>query len=244
MGPTTPLAPSRAWGCMPRSWAASRATTWVERLVSELAADGVDLALVVRTDDPTTIAHATLDETGVARYRFVVEGTASPALDRPSGAPGARSRAVGGARRHPRTGVRAGRIEPGGTGGRHTAGTLVMLDPNARPSAIPDPDAWRARIGRIARRADVIRASTDDLAVLSPGREPLAAAAALVADGAGVVIVTDGAGAVRVLGAGADPLVVAVPRGPDRRHGGGRGRVRGRLPGLVDGARPRPRCVA
>jgi fructokinase len=92
-------------------------------------------------------------------------------------------------------------------------GTLVMLDPNARPSATPDADAWRARIRRIARRADIVRASTDDLAFLDPGRAPLDAATVLLADGAGLVIVTDGAGPTRVLGPGADPLVVPVPLG-------------------------------
>jgi len=35
-----------------------------ERLMSELVADGVDLSLVIRTDAPTTVAHATLDARG------------------------------------------------------------------------------------------------------------------------------------------------------------------------------------
>jgi fructokinase len=85
-----------------------------------------------------------------------------------------------------------------------------MLDPNARPSAIPDPGAWRARIGRIACRAQVIRVSTDDLAVIAPGADPLDAARALGGDAA-VVLVSDGPRPVRVLMAGSEPFELPVP---------------------------------
>ncbi len=54
--------------------------------------------------------------------------------------------------------------------------TLLMLDPNARPLAIPDLDIWRDRMERIAARADIIRVTTDDIAVLFPGRDPIDAA--------------------------------------------------------------------
>jgi fructokinase len=181
-----------------------------ERLLGELAADGVDLSLVVRTDAPTTIAHATLDATGAASYRFQIEGTAAPALDA-----AAALRALG---THPSV-IHVGTLglvfEPSGSSleelvERASPGTLVMLDPNARPSAIPDLDAWRARIRRIARRADVIRVSTDDLAVIAPGADPLDAARALGGDTA-VVLVSDGPRPVRVLTPGADPFELPVP---------------------------------
>ena len=47
-----------------------------------------------------------------------------------------------------------------------------MLDPNCRPSATPDPAAFRARIDRIASRADVVKVSDDDLRFLAPDAEP------------------------------------------------------------------------
>jgi fructokinase len=184
------------------------------RLMQELMGDGVDLTLVVRTDAPTTVAHATLDAGGAASYRFEVEGTAAPALE---GSDALR------ALDPPPSAIHVGTLglvfEPVGSSLEalvHATPreTLVMLDPNARPSAMPDVDTWRARIARIARRADLIRASADDLAAMAPGVEPLAAAASLAADGTRVVIVTDGAGPVRVLGSGGDPLIVPVPAGP------------------------------
>jgi fructokinase len=185
-----------------------------ERLVGELAADGVDLGLVVRTDAPSTIAHAMLDASGAASYRFESEGTAAPALDRSSAL-----RALDASPSAVHVGTLGLVFEPVGTSLESLAaatppGTLVMLDPNARPSATPDADAWRARIRVIARRADIVRASTDDLAFLDPGRAPLDAAVVLLSDGAGLVIVTDGGGPIQVLGPGRDPLVVPVPLGP------------------------------
>ena len=43
-----------------------------------LTADGVALDALVRTDDPTTLALAELDDEGVARYRFYDEGRRRP----------------------------------------------------------------------------------------------------------------------------------------------------------------------
>lgn len=181
-----------------------------DRLMHELAADGVDLSLVVRTDDPTTIAHATLDPAGAASYRFEIEGTAAPSL--------ARDVALRALDARPSV-IHVGTLglvfEPSGSSleelvGQAAPETLVMLDPNARPSAIPDLEAWRGRIRRIARRADVIRASVDDLAVLAPGCAVLDAARDLGLDGA-VVLVSDGPRAVRVLMPGAEPFELPVP---------------------------------
>jgi len=42
----------------------------------------------------------------------------------------------------------------------------VMVDLNIRPLAVPDPEAYRARIGRLLPRTDVVKASDDDLAWL------------------------------------------------------------------------------
>ncbi len=181
-----------------------------ERLIGELAADDVDLSLVVRTNAPTTIAHATLDATGAASYRFEIEGTAAPVLER-----AAALRALEADPSVIHVGTLGLVFEPSGSSieqlvERASPGTLVMLDPNARPSAIPDLDAWRARIRRVARRAQVIRVSTDDLAAIAPGTDPLDAARALGGDMA-VVLVSDGPRPVRVLMPGAEPFELPVP---------------------------------
>src|SRR4029453_18974134 len=51
--------------------------TTLERM---LAAAGVPLDTVVRTDEPTTLALAEIDETGSARYRFYERATSAPGL--------------------------------------------------------------------------------------------------------------------------------------------------------------------
>jgi fructokinase len=71
-------------------------------------------------------------------------------------------------------------------------GVLVMLDPNCRPAAVTDQAGYQARIQRIAARANVIKASTEDLGYLYPGTPPAQAAAILLAAGPALVLVTDG----------------------------------------------------
>ena len=89
--------------------------------------------------------------------------------------------------------------------------TLLMIDPNARPTAIPDMAGWRARMARLIARASIVRVTTDDLEVIQPGRDPLAAAADLLALGPAVVLVTDGDRSVHVLGRSGVSLEVPVP---------------------------------
>jgi fructokinase len=139
-------------GCLSRDRAG-------EGLLRDLVTDGVATDLVTRTDAPTTIAHATLDAHGTASYRFDIEGTAAPALD------GAEAlRALDRAPSAIHVGTLGLVFRPIADSlealvAAAPEDVLVMLDPNARPSAIADPLAWRTRLGRLAKRADVIRAS-------------------------------------------------------------------------------------
>ena len=87
---------------------------------------------------------------------------------------------------------------------------LVMLDPNCRPGAIADRAAYLGRIGRIAARADVVKASVEDLAYLYPGSPPAEAAESLLAAGPALVLVTDGPRPARAFLPGA-VLTVEVP---------------------------------
>ncbi len=89
--------------------------------------------------------------------------------------------------------------------------TLVVLDPNCRPSAVRDHDAYRSRVRRLCARADIVKVSTEDVAYLYPGQDPLGGARALADLGAGCVVVTDGPAAVRALVGGS---VIAVPVAP------------------------------
>lgn len=156
------------------------------RLEAALGADGVSLDLVQRTDLPTTQALAELDARGEARYRFTVDGTSAPALDGPtlrtSLPRDIAAVHVGtlGLVFEPIAGVLEALVA-----GLHDD-VLLMVDPNCRPSAITDPDAFRARMARILARADVVKVSSADQAYLG------------VAVEAPVVVLTDGGGPVAV----------------------------------------------
>ena len=77
--------------------------------------------------------------------------------------------------------------------------TLVVLDPNCRPSAVQDPNGYRARVTRLCARADVVKVSTEDLAYLFPDLTETEGSRRILHDGARCVIVTRGAEPVSVL---------------------------------------------
>ncbi len=109
-------------------------------------------------------------------------------------------------------------MEPAGTSIEGLAvdapgNVMVMLDPNCRPGAIGSRQAYLDRIGRILRRADVVKVSTEDLAYLFPGQDAGLAAADLLGRGAACVLVTDGAAPVRACTA-AKQIEVDVPAAP------------------------------
>jgi fructokinase len=181
-------------------------------LHGRLTAEGVALGLPGPSARPSTLAVATLDEAGVAGYAFYLDGTA---------AAGVSEQELRAALPQPLTAVHVGTLgllmEPIGAATERlvTAGLpgdpLVFLDPNCRPGAVPDAAAYRARLGRIARHADIVKASTEDLAYLYPQTAAEAAAGALLDDGARLVLVTDGPRPARAFLSGAGLSGAGLP---------------------------------
>jgi fructokinase len=69
---------------------------------------------------------------------------------------------------------------------------VIMLDPNIRPGFIPDPEAHKGRIRRMAAMSDIVKLSDEDLRWFS-GAEDIETAAANWLDlGAKIVVVTRG----------------------------------------------------
>jgi len=177
-----------------------------------LAADGVGLQCVVRTADPTTLAHATLDPAGTATYVFDTAGTAAAGLEAAIALgllpPRVAALHAGtlGLVLEPLAGAVEAVVE------RVAAtGALVLVDPNVRPAAITDPAAFRVRLARVVGHADVVKVSDEDLAWLHPGRPPVASARALLALGPRVVLLTRGAGGATILTPRGDAPVAAAP---------------------------------
>jgi fructokinase len=169
-------------------------------LQASLDQDGVRLSVPGLVEAPTTLAVVEVDSEGAAHYGFYLSGTASCDL---------RFGQLAAALPSEVTALHAGSLalamEPVADGiERLIAGTLppetlVMVDPNCRPQAIIDHPAYRARLNRIFRRADVVKASREDLAYLYPDAPAQAAAARLLDLGPQLILVTDGPRPARAL---------------------------------------------
>ena len=163
------------------------------QLAAGLASSGVSDALLQRTERPTTLAVAELNERGAATYRFYTEGTSAPHL-MPGVLPPDVSLFV--------TGGLGLVLDPMATAIESVVlgcrpHVLVLVDVNCRPTIIDDRPGYVARMQRVLARADVVKVSDEDLAYLAPGRDPIEAARALPAR---VALVTRGAAGAVVVG--------------------------------------------
>jgi fructokinase len=176
-------------------------------LAAQLAADGVSTAFVPRTDLPTTLAAAELDERGAATYRFYFEGTSAPSLTGVPGDPLASVLFTGG------LGLV---LEPMAAAAEALVAAApdtcaVMIDVNCRPRIVPSREPYIARVERVLRRADVVKVSDEDLAYLFPDLAALDAARAVLALGPKAVLLTAGGGSVHLIARDGE-AEVPVPR--------------------------------
>ena len=165
-----------------------------QRLERVLGEDGVSLEAVVRTDDPTTLALAELGDGGsVARYRFYSQGTSAPGLTSEAALSALPDKVatlfVGtlGLVLEPMASAYEAVVDRlSGTG------TLVAVDPNCRPGSSRTSRPTAARLQWVLERAHLVKVSEEDIAFLDPGRDPIAATRALLADGPVVGLLTRG----------------------------------------------------
>lgn len=175
-----------------------------------LEASRVDLAAAIRTDEPATLAIATLAADGGASYEFYVDGTAdwqwtaaeldatltadAPTAGRDTArvsdsAPAQQPVAI-------HTGSLALAIQPGAREIesfllRSRDSATISIDPNVRLSIVP-VDTYRQRIEHWAALADLMKFSDEDLTAIWPDRTPAEAARVLHGHGTRLVVVTRG----------------------------------------------------
>ncbi|MFI2103998.1 carbohydrate kinase [Isoptericola sp. NPDC019693] len=187
-----------------------RLATWLGRdargddVRSWLAESRVALAPGSDGAARTSVAQATLDETGAATYEFDLEWQ----VPADAGAT-AETLAV-------HTGSIAAMLPPGDADVRGLvevarATSTVTYDPNARPAIMGDADVVRPRVEEIVALSDVVKVSDEDLAWLYPERDPLDVARAWQGTGPALVVVTfGGEGATGITSAG--EVTVTAPR--------------------------------
>jgi fructokinase len=176
-------------------------------LLQLLRDDGVDTSMVLRTDRPTTVAHAELDDGGVPVWRFDIEGTSSPEVTTIEMPPDTELLFTGGL---------ALVLEPMASTvdafvPAVDPATLVMVDLNCRPAVIGDRGRYVQRVDHVVARADVVKASDEDLAFLHPDLDPLDAARAVRDAGSGTVLVTAGDRPTTIVGRDGERTVAVRP---------------------------------
>jgi fructokinase len=165
------------------------------RIVDYVEASGVRLVPGSTTADRTPTALARLDESGAANYVFDIAWELA-------GTPEAAPPVVA------HTGSIAAYLDPGCLAtaallDAYRPSATITFDPNVRPALITDREQAIGRIERLVERADVVKASDEDLRWIAPDLDPERVAETWLASGPSIVAVTMGEqGAFAVCAAG------------------------------------------
>jgi fructokinase len=173
------------------------------RIVDYVEASGVQLVSGSIDAKRTPTAVARLDASGAATYVFDIEWALS-------GTPEVAPPLV------VHTGSIAGFLDPGCLAtaallDTYRPSATITYDPNVRPALSSDHEQTRTRIERLVERADVVKASDEDLQWIDPRHEPERLAETWLGLGPAIVAVTmGGQGAFAMCAAG----TVRVPAPP------------------------------
>ncbi|MEU6269972.1 carbohydrate kinase family protein [Saccharopolyspora shandongensis] len=167
-----------------------------DKLLERLRSSDVDVDLVQRGPEPTTLAVVGLAEDGSARYSFHTEGTATRFVeDRPL--PEQATALC--------LGTLGMVLEPGASVYEEVLfreaarGRFIALDPNIRADLIADADAYRARFASWLPSVGLLKVSDDDAEWLAGGGDVLAAAHEWQRGGPAAVVLTRGADGLTVV---------------------------------------------
>ncbi len=162
-----------------------------QRFKAALEADGVDLSYMAFSDaqSPTALVEEGTAESG-PRYVFTIAGTA---FDTPPALPKQWPDDL----RHIHAGSFSTLVPP------MSAAVLEAMqqakghrttsyDPNIRPMITPDKDKARADVERLAARADIVKASEEDMEWLYPDLSPREAMQAWLTKGPTLAVLTRG----------------------------------------------------
>jgi fructokinase len=163
-----------------------------DTLVDRLREAAVDTSLVIRRDEPTTLAFVQRSASGDARYAFYSENAADRSLeerDLPARLPASARFLVAGSI--------SLALEPAAStieafARRAASQALLSLDPNLRPSLAQDRASYQGRLERMIALSAIVKASEEDLEWLFPGLGADAAAERLLGMGPELIAITRG----------------------------------------------------
>lgn len=195
-------------------------------VADHLTGNGVRLAPGVRDDAPTSTSTARLGDDGAATYTFRLTWDL-PGLAVPDDTVCAHAGSI------------AAFLPPGAARVRALLDAAapyatISYDPNCRPALQGTPGQARPQVESLVARADVVRASTDDLAWLYSGCDPVDVARQWLGLGPGLVVVTYGADGAHGVTAEADVHVPAPPSTAVDTVGAGDSFTSALLSGLSD----------
>jgi fructokinase len=173
-----------------------------QRIHRSLEDDSIILALPAPVNAPTTLAIAQIAHDGSATYRFLLDATSMAAVE-----PAAALAAIPSTCDFLHVGSIGLAVEPFAHAAVAVVESspetrLVMVDPNFRPAISGMSPLFRQSWDSILPRADILKASTEDLEFMYPGRAPLDSARALHEEFDLAALVTDGNGDVWVISSG------------------------------------------
>ena len=145
--------------------------------------------------EATSVAIATLDESGAATYTFDLDWQVPVGATLPDDVVVVHSSTIGAA------------LEPGGSAvlailTEARARATVTYDPNIRPALLGSADVARPLVERLVKLADVVKVSDEDISWLEPRVALIEIAARWATAGPGLVVVTRGAAGVLAMTSG------------------------------------------
>ncbi|MFV9652948.1 carbohydrate kinase family protein [Pseudomonas citrulli] len=141
------------------------------RLLHVLRDEGVSERFLVEFAAPTTLSMVAVGADGSPQYNFRGEGCADRLLEV------AHLPVLGDEVRGLHVGSFSLVVQPIGDTllnlvKRESGKRLISLDPNVRLNPQPDIQLWRDRVAELAKHADLIKVSDEDLHLLYPGQSP------------------------------------------------------------------------
>lgn len=152
----------------------------------------------------TSVAIATLNDTGAATYTFDLDWQVPAGARLPDDVAVVHSSTIGAA------------LEPGGTAvlailADARARSTITYDPNIRPALLGSADVARPLVERLVKLADVVKVSDEDIAWLEPRVALIEIAARWATAGPGLVVVTRGGAGVFAMTSGGVHVEVPAP---------------------------------